>query len=170
VRAFVTGATGLLGNNLVRALEEGGHEVIALVRDPAKASRVLADTRIRLVTGDMKHVAGFARELSGCDAVFHTAAYFRESFEPGFDPGALDRINIDATMRLLGATDEAAVPCFVHVSSGGVVGRNPDGSPGNEETPPLPIQAANPYFRSKLMGDPPLPAGRGPRAHPSGEV
>lgn len=161
MRTFVTGATGLLGNNLVRTLEAGGHEVVALVRDPAKASRVLADTRVRLVTGDMKDVGGFARELGGCDAVFHTAAYFRESFEPGFDPDALDEINIAATMRLLGAADEADVPCFVHVSSGGVVGTRPDGSPGNEETPPLPMQAANPYFRSKLKGDAAIAAWRG---------
>ena len=108
---------------------------------------------MRVVTGDMQRVEGFAHELRDCDAVFHTAAYFREAFEPGFDPDALDEINVAATMRLLGAADAAAVPCFVHVSSGGVVGRNPDGSPGNEETRPLPMQAANPYFRSKLKGD-----------------
>lgn len=160
MKAFVTGATGLLGNNLVRTLEAGGHEVVALARNPVKAERVLHGTSVRVVRGDMERVDGFAQELAGCDAVFHTAAYFREAFEPGFDPHSLDRINVQATMRLLEAADAASVPCFVHVSSGGVVGRNPDGSPGNEETRPLPMQAANPYFRSKLMGDAAIAAWR----------
>src|SRR5690349_2007525 len=125
MKAFVTGATGLLGNNLVRTLEAGGHEVVALARDATKAARVLGGTSARIVTGDMKNVAGFAAELGGCDAVFHTAAYFREAFEPGFDATAIDEINVHGTMRLLDAADAAGVPCFVHTSSGGVIGRKP---------------------------------------------
>lgn len=163
MKAFVTGATGLLGNNLVRALEAAGHEVVALARNPAKADRVLGGISTRIVTGDMQRLEGFTHELAGCDAVFHTAAYFREAFEPGFDVEALDEINVAATMRLLGAADASAVPCFVHVSSGGVVGRNPDGSPGNERTRPLPIQAANPYFQSKLKGDAAIAAWKATR-------
>jgi dihydroflavonol-4-reductase len=161
MRAFVTGATGLLGNNLVRSLEKAGHEVVALARNPNKAARVLEGTTARVVTGDMARVDDFAGSLGGCDVVFHTAAYFREAFEPGFDPAALDEINIGATMRLLEAADRAAVPCFVHVSSGGVIGRKADGSAGDEETPPLPVQRANPYFISKLKGDAALTAWRG---------
>jgi len=153
MKAFVTGATGLLGNNLVRSLESEGHEVVALARDAAKAERVLAGTSVRLVVGDMRRVSDFAGELAGCDAVFHTAAYFREAFEPGSDPGLLDEINIGGMMSLLEAADAAALPCFVHVSSGGVIGRKSDGSPGDEHTPPMEMQKQNPYFRSKLKGD-----------------
>jgi len=153
MKAFVTGATGLLGNNLVRSLEEAGHEVVALARDPSKAERVLTGTSVRLVVGDMRRVSDFAGELEGCDAVFHTAAYFREAFEPGSDEAVLDEINIGGTMALLDAADAAGLPCFVHVSSGGVIGRKSDGSAGDETTPPLPMQQANPYFRSKIRGD-----------------
>jgi dihydroflavonol-4-reductase len=158
VHAFVTGATGLLGNNLVRALEAQGHDVLALARNAKKAERVLAGTRARIVVGDMKDVAAFLPELAGCDAVFHTAAYFREAFEPGSDEMELERINIGGTMELLAAADAAALPCFVHVSSGGTIGRKSDGSAGDEDTPPLPIQRENPYFRSKIKGDAALAA------------
>jgi dihydroflavonol-4-reductase len=41
MRAFVTGGTGLLGNNLIRLLIEQGHEVKALVRSQRKAAQVL---------------------------------------------------------------------------------------------------------------------------------
>ena len=37
-RYFVTGATGFLGGELAKQLIGRGHQVVALVRDPAKAS------------------------------------------------------------------------------------------------------------------------------------
>lgn len=160
MKTFVTGATGLLGNNLVRSLDAAGHSVVALARNAAKAERVLAGTSAEVVVGDMVSVEGFAARMEDCDAVFHTAAYFRETFEPGSDPEALDAINIGGTMALLDAADAAAVPCFVHVGSGGTIGRKPDGSPGDEDTPPMPMQAGNPYFRSKLQGDAAIAAWR----------
>lgn len=160
MRAFVTGATGLLGNNLARSLEAEGHEVLALARNPRKAERVLEGTRARLVVGDMRDVDSFAGSLDGCDTVFHTAAYFRETFEPGSNETELDEINIGGTMRLLDAADRAGARSFVHVSSGGTIGRKADGSPGDEDTPPLPMQTENPYFRSKLKGDAAMAAWR----------
>jgi uncharacterized protein YbjT (DUF2867 family) len=38
MRAFVTGSTGLLGNNLVRILLQAGHEVWALARSKEKSA------------------------------------------------------------------------------------------------------------------------------------
>src|SRR5690349_13781331 len=77
---FVTGATGLLGGNLVRALRARGHQVRALVRSQDKARELLGEPGpgLELVAGDLADVPGFARALVGCDLVFHTAAYFRE--------------------------------------------------------------------------------------------
>ncbi len=43
MRAFVTGSTGLLGNNLVRTLHQAGHEVWALARSKEKAQQTLGD-------------------------------------------------------------------------------------------------------------------------------
>jgi dihydroflavonol-4-reductase len=161
VKAFVTGATGLLGNNLVRALRAQGHDVTALVRDRTKASRLLDGTGIDIVVGDMKDVAGFAPAMDGADAVFHTAAYFREAFGPGSHEEALEEINVRATLTLLDEADRRRVRAFVHVGSGGTVGRKPDGSAGDEDTPPLPVQRENPYFRSKIRGGAELAAWKG---------
>ena len=83
MQTFVTGATGLLGNNLVRALLAEGHTVRALVRSKHKAQRLLADTDAELVQGDMLDVPAFADALTGCEVVFHTAAYFREYYRAG---------------------------------------------------------------------------------------
>jgi len=46
-RLLVTGATGFIGRCLVEALVDAGHDVTALVRDPARAAQTL---RCRLVT------------------------------------------------------------------------------------------------------------------------
>jgi dihydroflavonol-4-reductase len=60
MRAFVTGSTGLLGNNLVRTLLQAGHEVCALARSKEKAHTTLGDTGVRMVEGDIRNVADFA--------------------------------------------------------------------------------------------------------------
>jgi len=64
MRAFVTGSTGLLGNNLVRTLLDAGYEVWALARSKARAQRELGHTAARVVVGDIRNVADFAYELS----------------------------------------------------------------------------------------------------------
>jgi dihydroflavonol-4-reductase len=149
----VTGATGLLGSNLVRALVAEGVAVRALVRSPEKAARQLAGLPVEIIQGDMMEVEAFAPALVGCDAVFHTAAYFREYYQPGEHADALTRINVEGTLRLLHAADEASVGAFVHVSSSGAVGMTADGQPGDEETPAGPELLKNGYFKSKVEGD-----------------
>lgn len=154
MKAFVTGSTGLLGNNLVRGLLEHGHEVKALVRSRDKASKLFEDLPIEYVVGDMENVSGFAGELAGIDVLFHTAAYFREYYQPGEDHwGKLKRINIDGTIDILKAADAAGVKTAVYVSSSGVIGLKPDGSAGDESTPPHPVTEGNLYFKSKVLGE-----------------
>lgn len=163
MKAFVTGSTGLLGNNLVRLLLEQGHEVKGLARDPDKAKRLLGDTSMQVVVGDMKNVAGFASELEGCDWVFHTAAYFREYYQPGDHSQSLYEINIKGTLNLMNEADRRGVRRFVHTSSSGTIGRKPDGSPGDESTPPMEMQRKNGYFNSKVEGDKEIANWRGER-------
>src|SRR5690606_8163623 len=47
----------------------------------------------------------------------------------------------------------SGVSAFVHTSSSGTIGRKPDGSAGDEDTPPSPRQLENLYFRSKYDGE-----------------
>ena len=98
MHAFVTGATGLLGSNLVQALLGQGYEVRGLVRSKEKALRVFPAQKIDFVTGDMSDVAAFAPSLAGCDVLFHTAAYFREYYQPGDHKGTLEKINVQGTI------------------------------------------------------------------------
>ena len=149
MRVFITGSTGLLGNNLTRTLLAAGHEVLALARSRQKATRELGDTQARIVIGDMRHVAGFAAALSGVDVVFHTAAFFREYYAPGDHSDVIDHINVEATLELARTAHARGVKKMVHTSSAGIIGVKVDGSPGDEETSPWSGVEKNLYLQSK---------------------
>ena len=151
MRAFVTGATGLLGSNLVQSLLEQGHEVRGLVRSPEKAQRVFPNGKVELVVGNVRDTATFAGSLAGCDALFHTAAYFREYYQPGDHKAMLEKINVQGTIDNLIAAEKYGVKRTVHISSAGVIGRKPEGSPGDENTPPDDHATSNLYFASKIQ-------------------
>jgi len=153
MRTFVTGSTGLLGNNLVRTLLEAGHEVVALARSKDKAARELADTSARIVIGDMDNVAGFAAALSGIDVVFHAAAFFREYYAPGDHSHSIDRINVNATLELARAAQQRGVAKMINTCSAGIIGLRRDGSAGDESTPPWPRFEKNLYLQSKRKAE-----------------
>jgi len=161
MKVFVTGSTGLLGNNLVRLLLDRGFDVVGLVRSEEKAMRMFGETKAHFVKGDMRDVAGFAAAMDGCEAVFHTAAYFREYYQPGDHAQALEDINIKGTLTLMDEADRRGVRRFIHTSSSGTIGTKPDGSPGDEDTPPGLDQLSNLYFRSKVEGDAKIRARKG---------
>jgi len=70
-RVTVTGATGLIGPQLVRALQGRGDEVTVLTRDPARAGEVLGD--VEAIAWDLMSEPAPAQALSGRDAVVHLA-------------------------------------------------------------------------------------------------
>ena len=150
MRAFVTGATGFLGGNLVQALLDQGHEVRGLVRSKEKAAKAFPSAKVDFVSGDMSNVAGFAPSLAGCDVLFHTAAYFREYFQPGDHKATIQKINVQGTVDLLIAAEKQRVAKAIHISSAGVVGRKPDGSAGDENSLPDDHATSNLYFASKI--------------------
>ena len=149
--AFVTGATGLLGNNLVRALLAEGYQVRALVRSPAKARQQFAGVDLDLISGDLRDVPGFAPALTGVDVVFHTAAYFRDSYSGGRHWEALYQANVSGTRALLEHSWQAGVRRFVHTSSIAVL----HGAPGQliDETMLRREEDADDYYRSKILSD-----------------
>lgn len=72
MRILVTGGTGLLGNNILRQLNDAGHECIALVRsDPAP--RVLEGIDTEIIYGDLLNEDIINRSVESSDAVIHSA-------------------------------------------------------------------------------------------------
>jgi dihydroflavonol-4-reductase len=98
----------------------------------------------------MENVAGFAEHLKGRDVLFHTAAYFREYYQPGDHWPKLEKINIQGTVELLEAADKHGVKKAIHVSSSGVIGEDDSKKIGDENTQASGLALENLYFRSKV--------------------
>lgn len=153
MQAFVTGTTGLLGNNLVKLLVEQGYKVKALIRSKTKAAKLFGDLDVSLVEGDMLNVESFAPELATCDVLFHAAAYFREYYQPGNHWQMLEDINVKGTIRLLSEAEKQGVKKVIYISSTGPVGMKAANIPGDEATPNDPEAVKNLYFKSKVVAE-----------------
>ncbi|HEY1499507.1 MAG TPA: SDR family oxidoreductase [Acidobacteriaceae bacterium] len=148
---FVTGATGLLGNSLVRQMAARGWPVKALVRSRARGTAQFAGLPVEIVAGDMRDVAGFAQHLRGVDLLFHTAAFFRDGFKGGRHRTEMYEINVLGTRDLLSQAYSAGVRRFVHTSSATVL----TGEPGAviDETMLRSASGAPEYPESKILAD-----------------
>lgn len=67
MKILVTGATGTVGGHVVRFLADGGRQIRALVRDPAKAD-LLAE--VEVVRGDLTDPDDVRDALDGVDRAF----------------------------------------------------------------------------------------------------
>ncbi|HEY6078195.1 MAG TPA: SDR family oxidoreductase [Polyangiaceae bacterium] len=145
---LVTGATGHIGNNLVRALLARGERVRALLR-PGSSPKPLAGLDIERVEGDLRDAASLARAVAGAERVYHVAAMISIR---GGDREALWDANVAGTARLLSAAREAGVRRVVHTSSFGAIGHNPAG-PSSEEHTLDPNEPATDYEQSKAASE-----------------
>ena len=150
MQAFVTGATGFIGANLVRTLLAEGHSVRALVRRQSDRSN-LHDLPIDIVEGDLNDdVSVLERLLEGRDAVFHAAALY--SFYRR-DRDELFRVNVEGTRRILQAALNTRVPRFVHTSSVSAIGIAPDGKTADETTETDADRLIGHYKKSKFLAE-----------------
>jgi len=115
MRVFVTGGTGFIGGHVVRKLRERDDEVVALVRDPAKASdlEALGST---VVKGDLTDTAAIKAGMEGCDAAIHGAAVYEVGI-PARERSAMHETNVVGTQNVLGAALEAKLPKVVYIST-----------------------------------------------------
>jgi len=153
MRVFVTGATGLLGGNIVNAFLRGGHAVKALARNPAKAAGLYEPGDLTVVQGDLAAVDAFATQLTGCHLLVHAAAYFREYYAPGDHWDLLYRTNVDGTRDVLNAAARQGVAKVVYISTSGLIGPPKTGNLSDESAPPGKRTHQNLYFRSKLLAE-----------------
>lgn len=112
----VTGATGFVGQSVVRALLARGARVRVLVRDRAKAKRVLPVDRLEIVDGDVTDAGAVASLVRGAGAVVHLVGIIREAGKGQ----TFKRMHVDATRVVTEAAKAAGVGRYLHMSAMGV--------------------------------------------------
>lgn len=110
---FVTGATGFLGGRLARQLREAGHDVIALVRDPARATH-LADLGVQLAVGDVTDLESMREPMRGVDGVYHVAGWYKIGVR---DSSEAVKVNVNGTRNVLTLMHELGIPRGVYTST-----------------------------------------------------
>ncbi len=126
---LVTGATGLVGNNVVRLLTERGERVRVLVRDPTDKS--LAGLPVEVAKGDVCDPESVARAVDKVECVVHSAG----RVHLGWTGLELQRsVNVEGTRNIA----RAAAACgarMVHVSSVDALGLGTRSQPADESCP-----------------------------------
>ncbi|GHO75315.1 3 beta-hydroxysteroid dehydrogenase/Delta 5--_4-isomerase [Ktedonobacter sp. SOSP1-85] len=117
MRVLVTGATGLLGGHLVKALRERDEWVRALVL-PAEDARSLEELGVEVVRGDITEAGALVEAVRGSELVFHLAGMMGV-WRPLAE---YRRVNVEGTRNLYKVAMEAGVRRFVHTSSHTVYG------------------------------------------------
>jgi nucleoside-diphosphate-sugar epimerase len=143
-RVFVTGGTGHVGANLVRALLARGDRVRALVRE-GSSREALDGLALELVTGDVCDRASLDALVRDCDGGYHAAA--KVQTVRGRE-AELYRTNVLGTRNVLDAARAAGVARVVVTSSLGAVG-HPHEGPCSERDAFNPFEEHLPYEESK---------------------
>lgn len=144
--AFVTGAAGFVGSNLVRDLLANGWRVRALVRRSRPPA--LAGLDVDEVAGDLFEPE-LAAAMAGCEAVFHVAALYSLWRR---DRAEVLRTNVDGTRSVLNAARTAGVPRVVHTSSVAAIGVRAGASADESYQSPY-EKLVGVYKKSKFLGE-----------------
>ena len=107
----VTGASGHLGDNLVRELIRRGHSVRAVYLGHRGA---LADLECESVRADIRDSAAMTRVLAGADTLYHLAAIISIDGDPS---GAVRATNVAGVRNVMRCALAAGVRRVVHCSS-----------------------------------------------------
>lgn len=110
---LVTGATGLVGYNIVAALLQRQRKVRALVRSLEKGRRRLpADCE--LVQGDVTDRDSVDRAMAGCGVVYHAAGFPEQWMK---NPAIFDQVNVGGTRNMIDAALQQNIRRFVYTST-----------------------------------------------------
>lgn len=116
MKVFITGASGFLGQVVLKRLISEKHDVVALSRSVSSDAIIIA-AGAKPIRGSLDNLASLQTDLESTDAVIHCAAPVEfwgtwEKYEKGI---------ISATKQLADLSAKCGVKRFVHISSESVL-------------------------------------------------
>ena len=140
MKVLLTGATGFLGNNILRALLEEGHAVTVLVRHSSDP-RPTDGLKVEKVFADLADSTDVGKAVVDADVLIHSAALI----QIGWSKLAQSlNVNVEAT-RILAESARRQNIRMIHVSTVDTLGVGQVDQPADEScaTPPKPPSPAS---------------------------
>lgn len=147
-RLFITGATGFIGAQLAKQLAAQGCTVHALYRSEASAVRLKGIENLHLFKGDLLEVESLEKAMSGCNAVFHLAAYAKPWHK---DPHFFYKMNVQGAENVFKTALSTGAKRVVFTSTAGVI--NPSASVPSDEDTPRTVPLSTHYEQSKAQAE-----------------
>ena len=140
---LITGANGFIGSFLAEHLAEQGHRIRCAVRKNSNL-RWLDHSQNEIFHLDWNNPDSLKSAVSDQDILFHLAGVTKAKSNKAYFTG-----NVGITQNLLDAFDRygPAHQKVIYVSSQAAAGPSKDGTPVNENDPPLPVSV---YGQAKL--------------------
>lgn len=110
MKIAIFGASGMIGQRIVNEALARGHEITAVVRDPAKFTP--ADASIKVVQGDVLDADAIAKAVAGHDVVV-------SSVGPAHDGSSAPRLLVNSAHALIAGLKKAGVPRLIVVGGAG---------------------------------------------------
>lgn len=143
----VTGASGHVGVNLVRALIAHGRDVRIIAHNSTLG---LEDLKVERRSGDVNDPDSLARAFEGASVVYHLAAYISLLMS---DRGRCTAVNVEGTRNVIEACRRNNVKRLVHFSTIHSLCSEPLDIPVDENRPLVESRRSAPYDLSKAAGE-----------------
>jgi NADH dehydrogenase len=109
---IITGATGFVGEEVVKQLRAAGHSVRVVVRDPRRASWLADRYGAELFHGNVLYAPSIEGAMRGAKCVIHLVGIIREWKENTFE-----RVHVQATKHVVDEAKKSGVKRFLHMSA-----------------------------------------------------
>lgn len=147
-RILVLGATGFIGQELVRQLGRAGHRVRVLARSPDKLQPDLRTAGVECIRGDIAESGDLERAMQGITCVYHLSRAHVKSWAD------YQRHEVEATRRIAECALAAGVNRFVYTGTIDSYYAGAGAGTVTEDTPLDPhIERRNLYARAKAVSE-----------------
>ncbi|MEA3450575.1 MAG: NAD-dependent epimerase/dehydratase family protein [Bacteroidota bacterium] len=146
-KVLVTGATGLLGANIVCELNKQNYKVKIISRK-GSSLKSLDDCEYELYEGNITDYSDLEKAIEGCDYVIHAAA--RTTQSPN-KLSAYTDVNITTTDNLMQLCEKHKIKKFIFVSSTNTFSNGTKENPGDETGEFMPWLKGSGYAYSKYI-------------------
>jgi len=143
----VTGASGLVGANMLRALLAQGHTVRALVH---RDQRAVQGLQVERVAGDVRDVESLLVAFQNAEVVFHLAGSISLEMDSWTE---VEAVNVAGTRHVAAACLQCGVRRLVHFSSIHALDQEPLDVPVDETRRRVEAPTFPPYSRSKAAAE-----------------